>query len=214
MLRHGKPAFPDDRSYIYGQTDYPLSDAGKAQAETAGRALADVRFGRVIASDLVRAVSTAEIVFACQSEKLCEIELDPALREINMGEWDGLLKEDIKENYTDIFRMRGEDIVNVAAPGGETLLGLQARAVYALERILESSRGVDNILLVAHGGLFWCMVSKLFDIPLADMFRFGLDFCSLHLVGYSPESTQPWGKFRLLRYNWSSDLTNCTDDVA
>lgn len=214
MLRHGKPEFPDGRSYIYGHTDYPLSDDGRAQAVRAGEALAAVRFDRVISSDLARAIQTAEIVVSHRIEGRCGIELDPSLREINMGEWDGLPKEAIKESYTDIFRMRGEDIVNIAAPGGETFLELQTRAVTAFERIIDSSAGVENILLVAHGGLFWSIISKFFDIPLADMFRFGLDFCSLHLVGYSADSKQPWGKFRLLRYNWSRDLTDCMDDTA
>ena len=214
MLRHGKPEFPDGRSYIYGHTDYPLSDEGRAQAVRAGEALADVRFGRVISSDLTRALQTAEIAMGLQTERLCDIETDSSLREIDMGEWDGLPKEAIKESYTDIFRMRGEDIVNIAAPGGETFSELRTRAVTAFERIIASSSGVDNLLLVAHGGLFWSIISRLFDIPLADMFRFGLDFCSLHLVGYSADSKQPWGKFRLLRYNWSRDLTDCMDDTA
>jgi hypothetical protein len=51
------------------------------------------------------------------------------------------------------------------------------------------------------------MISSLFDIRLGDIFRFGLDYCALHLVEYSRVPAQ-WGQFRLVRYNWSPDLIN------
>jgi bisphosphoglycerate-dependent phosphoglycerate mutase len=79
LLRHGKPDFPDARSYIYGQTDFPLSPLGVKQAKTLGRALSGIPMGRIVASDLVRASGTAEIVAGLQREKLCSVESDASL---------------------------------------------------------------------------------------------------------------------------------------
>ncbi|MDR1943245.1 MAG: histidine phosphatase family protein [Synergistaceae bacterium] len=214
LLRHGKPAFPDERSYIYGQTDFPLSPLGVKQAETLGRALSDIPMGRVVSSDLVRASRTAEIVAGLQREKLCSVEIDASLREINMGEWDGLTKDDIAEEYVDIFRARGADIVNIAPPGGETFIELQERGSAAFRRIAADSKGLGNILIVAHGALLWSIVSKLFDIPLRDIFRFGLDFCALHLLEHSGETNPFWGDYRLIRYNWSPNLTDYMKDLV
>ncbi|MDL2263270.1 histidine phosphatase family protein [Synergistaceae bacterium OttesenSCG-928-I11] len=207
LLRHGKPAFPDERSYIYGHTDYPLAAVGIEQAEKIAAALAGVPMGRIVSSDLARAAQTADIVASFQTGGTCEPERDPALREIDMGEWDGRAKDEIEGEYVDVFRMRGEDFANTAAPGGESFVQLQRRALGALERIVRGCEGTDSILLVAHGGLFWSMISGLFRIPLGDMMRFGLDYCALHLV----ECDRATGAYKLIRYNWSPDLTDYMD---
>jgi probable phosphoglycerate mutase len=214
MLRHGKPGFPDDRRYIYGQTDFPLSETGREQALVIGKALSAVPMGRIISSDLVRAFDTADIVAGLQRKKLCSVERDAGLREINMGEWDGLTKDDIASGYVDIFRRRGEDIENIAAPGGETLREAQERGVAAFERIVEGSGGMENILVVAHGAIMWSVISKLFDIRLGDLFRFGLDYCALHLLEHCGATEQAWGRFRLIRYNWSPNAGEDMKDLV
>ncbi|MDR3321565.1 MAG: histidine phosphatase family protein, partial [Synergistaceae bacterium] len=173
------------------------------QARVIGKALSAVPMGRIISSDLVRASDTADIVAGLQRKKLCSVERDAGLREINMGEWDGLTKEDIASGYVDIFRKRGEDIDNVAAPGGETLRATQERGIAAFERIVEGSKDVENVLLVAHGAIMWSIISKLFDIRLGDIFRFGLDYCALHLLEHCGGTEQSWGRYRLIRYNWA-----------
>jgi broad specificity phosphatase PhoE len=213
MLRHGKPRFPDGRSYVYGWTDYPLSALGREQAKKIGAALSSVRFDRVISSDLSRAAETADIVAAFQPPPAREVERDPELREINMGEWDGKTVAEIKGNYADIFRERGLDLANVAAPGGETFACLREREMKAFERITRSSEKLSKILLVAHRACIWSIISGIFGIALGDIFRFGLDHCAVHLVEYRPTPAQ-WGNHRLIRYNWRPDIAAYSDDLA
>ena len=211
MLRHGQPDFPGRLSYIYGHTDYPLSAAGEAQARALGEALADIPMQRIVSSDLARAAKTADIVAALQRAPSCAVERDAALREIYMGEWDGMPKDEVAANYLDVFRTRGEDFVNTAAPGGETFRELQTRGLAAFQRIVRESRDLERILLVAHGGIFWSIVAGLFDLELGDMLRFGLDYCALHLVEYAPGGESPEGAYRLMRYNWSPNLMDYMD---
>ncbi|MDR1514357.1 MAG: histidine phosphatase family protein [Synergistaceae bacterium] len=214
LMRHGKPQFPDDRQYIYGQTDFPLSDAGKSQAKATGRALASVPMNRIISSDLMRAADTADIVAGLQKKKLCAVEHDPSLREINMGEWDGLTKDDIREGYVDIFRRRGNDVENVTPPGGESLGQLRTRGIEAFHRITEESKNLRNILIVAHGAIMWSVISGLFDMPLGSLYRFGLDYCGVHLIEHCGESKRLWGKYRLIRYNWLPKAADYMDDIV
>jgi probable phosphoglycerate mutase len=212
MLRHGKPEFPGQGPYIYGHSDYPLSELGKSQAHRIGEALSGIKMDRVISSDLSRAAETARIVADLQDERVC-VEYDPEIREIYMGEWEGLTRDEIKGNYVDIFRERGLDLENVAAPGGETFVHASERGVRALKRIIGDSEYCGRILIVAHGGIMWGMISALFDIKLGDIFRFGLDHCALHLVEYREVPVQ-WGQYRLVRYNWSPDLAGYNDDLV
>jgi broad specificity phosphatase PhoE len=213
LLRHGKPKFPSDKPYIYGHTDYPLSEVGADQARRIGEALSEVRMDRIISSDLSRAIETAEIVASMQKHPAPAVVRDPGIREINMGEWDGLTKEEIKEGYVDIFRERGENIENVSAPGGETFVQLRKRGLDALARIIADSDGMGRVLLVAHGAIMWSIIAGLFDIPLGDLFRFGLDHCAVHLIEHSRRPVQ-WGQYRLVRYNWSPDIANYNDDLV
>jgi len=212
LMRHGKPEFPDARTYIYGQTDYPLSELGRRQARAIGEVLAEVKIDKIISSDLARAAQTADIVASMRHPPLTP-ERNMGLREINMGEWDGLAKEDIKEGYVDIFRERGKDLENVAAPGGETFREVRDRGMETLERIIASSRELEKILIVAHGALMWGMICGLFDMRLGDIFRFGLDHCALHLIEHRRKPAQ-WGQYRLVRYNWSPKVADYNDDLV
>jgi probable phosphoglycerate mutase len=212
MLRHGKPAFPGPGPYIYGHTDYPLSELGKQQARRIGEALRGVEIDRIISSDLSRAAETARIVAGSRGEG-ARVEYDPEIRELYMGEWEGLTKDEIKENYVDIFRERGLNLEKVAAPGGETFVQASERGVRALKRIIKDSEDCGRILIVAHGAVMWGMISALFDIRLGDIFRFGLDHCALHLVEYRAIPAQ-WGQYRLVRYNWSPDLADYNEDLV
>lgn len=212
LLRHGKPQFPDARPYIYGRTDYPLCERGAMQAETMGRALACVGIERYYSSPLSRAVQTAEIVRSLQPGPQPEILLDDGLVEVCMGSWEGRPKEEvIKEgSYINIFATSGVDLSTARSPGGETFVEVQARGRAAIDRIAAACADVSKVLVVGHGGCFWTIISSLVGTPLGGMMRFGLDFCALHLV----ELRRSTGAYRLIRYNWSPDLTSYQDMPA
>ncbi|MDR3075840.1 MAG: histidine phosphatase family protein [Synergistaceae bacterium] len=212
MLRHGKPQFPGEDSYVYGHTDYPLSEFGARQAAGMGKVLSGIRMDRIISSDLARAAGTARIVAGMQSGGGAEVEFTAEIREVFMGEWDGLPKKYVTEKFPGLFRDRGLDLENVAPPGGESFAMMRDRGMRFMSRLVGESAGIRRVLIVAHGGILWGMISSLFGIRLGDMFRFGLDYCALHLVEYSRKPEDP-ESFRLVRYNWSPDLAVYEDLV-
>jgi broad specificity phosphatase PhoE len=61
LIRHGQST-ANASGVWQGQLDFPLSDEGRRQAATAGRALKGTRISGVYASPLSRAFETAEIV--------------------------------------------------------------------------------------------------------------------------------------------------------
>src|SRR5437764_13792670 len=85
LARHGETEWNRiDR--IQGHEDVPLSPRGIEQAHALARRLASRGLARVVASDLVRARSTAEIVATAAGAPLT---FDGRLREQNMGTWQG-----------------------------------------------------------------------------------------------------------------------------
>jgi broad specificity phosphatase PhoE len=213
LIRHGKPQFPGGDSYIYGHTDYPLSDEGVSQAAEAGEVLRDIRMDRILSSDLSRARETARIVAGRQNGGGAAVEEYAELREVYMGEWDGLRTEEVKGRYPDIFRERGSDIERVAAPGGENFLEVRERALGFLEKIIDSSAGLRRVLISAHAGVLWGMIAGTFGIPLGNIFNFGLDYCALHIIEHG-RGEDGLGRFRLVRFNWEPGLMDFLGDLG
>jgi glucosyl-3-phosphoglycerate phosphatase len=148
LLRHGQSTWNADGRW-QGQADPPLSPLGEAQARDAARRLAPGQFCRVVASDLRRARQTAEIL----AEALgLPVEVDPDLREIDVGDWEGLTRAEINQRapgaLADWSEGRSE-----STPGGETRTHLTDRARVALQRAAAAASGGDRVLLVSHGAL-------------------------------------------------------------
>ncbi|HWI03124.1 MAG TPA: histidine phosphatase family protein [Acidimicrobiales bacterium] len=148
LLRHGQSTWNAGGRW-QGQADPPLSPLGEVQARDAAERLAPGQFSRVVASDLQRALRTAEIL----AEALgLPVEVDPELREIDVGDWQGLTRAEINERapgaLADWSEGRSE-----STPGGETRTHLTDRARAALLRVAADAGAGDRVLLVSHGAL-------------------------------------------------------------
>lgn len=191
LMRHAKPELPMNGRIYYGQTDYPLSAAGIAAAEETGEYLkGKITFDYLYASDMIRAQQTARLAVP-----YLPIITVPALREVNLGEWEGRGYDEVREQFREIYEARGVKFAEVAPPGGETFRELQRRTTPAFEEIL-SAHESGNILIVAHGAAIWSVMAGCFGLDLNEMFFFSQDYCGIHVV--EPAN----GRLRLCQYNW------------
>ena len=190
-MTHAKPEQPKTGRVYYGQTDYPLSAQGIAAAEEVGEYLkGKITFDYLYASDMIRAQQTARLV-----APYLPITTVPALREVNLGEWEGRGYDEVREQFREIYEARGVKFAEVAPPGGETFGELQRRTVPAFEEIL-SARRSGAILIVAHGAAIWSIMARCFGLDLNDMFFFSQDYCGIHVL--EPAN----GRMRIYQYNW------------
>lgn len=148
LVRHAQSAWNVEGRW-QGQADPPLSAAGEEQARTAAAELGG--FELVAASDLVRARRTAEII--AEVLGLAPVEVLPALRERDVGEWSGLTGEEVDAAYPG-FRASGR-----RPPGWEDNEALIARVVPALAELTES--GAKTTLVVTHGGVLHALQEHL-----------------------------------------------------
>jgi probable phosphoglycerate mutase len=148
LLRHGQSTWNADGRW-QGQADPPLSSLGEQQARDAARGLVAGQFSRIVASNLRRAHQTAEIL--AEALRL-PVEVDPDLREIDVGDWQGLTRAEINERapgaLADWSEGRSE-----STPGGESRTHRTDRARAALLRAAAASAPGDRVLLVSHGAL-------------------------------------------------------------
>jgi glucosyl-3-phosphoglycerate phosphatase len=149
LWRHGQTEWNVD-GRGQGHLDVPLDDVGRDQAKAAAARLASLRPTAIISSDLSRAYETASALAELTG---LDVQRDPALREINLGQWQGLTRAEVDQRFADERRRMdaGEDIRR--GVDGETMAEVADRAGAAIERAakLAESDGGGTVILVGHG---------------------------------------------------------------
>ena len=174
-MRHGE-ILTQGKKFV-GQTDLPLNEHGLRQADWWRHELKNIAFSRIFCSDLIRSRQTAQII---AGERLDCVSIMPLLREIFLGEWDGIEVEKIRSRFPKEFRMRGEAIADYRPPGGESFADLQKRVVPIWEKLVQSIEG--KILIVAHAGVNRVIICHVLGIQLFNLFRLGQDYGSLSII--------------------------------
>lgn len=145
LIRHGETPWNVEGRY-QGQSDPPLNEQGRRQAQATARQLASVGFTAIYSSDLVRAYQTA---LALAKETGLPIQLEPRLREISQGEWEGVLIDDIRARWPDEIHGWEHDPWRHHPPGGERLQALQTRLFAAIDEIV-ARHPHDKVAVFAH----------------------------------------------------------------
>lgn len=147
LIRHATSAWNVEGRW-QGQADPPLSQTGRAEARAAAARLRGT-VGAVVASDLERAFQTATIL--AEELDLDPPVPDPGLREIDVGEWSGLTRDEIEERWPGLleeWRAGGLDRI----PGGEERDRFRARVLDALGRVAARAPA-EELLAVTHAGV-------------------------------------------------------------
>jgi len=148
LVRHGETQWNKDRRY-QGHSDVALNDIGRAQAGKVARRLRSEKVDAVYASDLSRAYQTAEVI---AREHGLPVEKVPGLREIHFGDWEGLSREELTEQFGEAYARWQAEPLTTRAPGGESFEDVQVRALAALEAIVARHADGETLVIVAHGG--------------------------------------------------------------
>ncbi len=161
FVRHGQTEANLTRRW-QGQGDSPLSALGVQQARLLGERLKRRSYSHVVCSDLSRAVDTTRATGL-------SFDIDPALREFDVGAWEGLTAEEVEARYPDdLERLRqGEDI---ALGGGESFAAFSARIDGALAALRARLAPGDHALVVCHGGVIGTVLSGAFGLRNARSF--------------------------------------------
>ncbi|NTW71404.1 MAG: histidine phosphatase family protein [Eubacteriaceae bacterium] len=164
LIRHCKPIIPNDGSICIGVTDLPLSESGKVCAQKLKEFFSQLEFNDIYSSTLSRAKETAEIIAGVKQDVFYENRFN----EIDMGIWDGMSFDEIKEKYPEQHEERGKDLEKYIVQGGESFSMCQKRAFLALNSIVNNTKG--NIVIVSHAGINRVLISWLLERNLNNFF--------------------------------------------
>lgn len=148
FLRHGQTEW-NREGRLMGQQDIPLNLHGIKQAEEVAFILKEsgVTIDRIVASPLLRAKQTAEII----NDSLdVPIHFYTGLKEVHFGEAEGKLKayENLHTSW----------INGVTPEAAESWGCFKQRVAHAITQSLEEGR---STLIVAHGGVYSAIMDML-----------------------------------------------------
>jgi phosphoserine phosphatase len=166
LARHGESDWNVERRW-QGHTDRPLTDRGREQAERLAERLADIELDAIYASDLRRAWETAEAVARPRGVEVVRV---PELREVHVGSWSGLTRDECSERFPDAFARwqaggSGWD-------DGESYEAMGERTVAAILR-LAAEHPDGAILAVSHGGPIRAVHAHALGVDIATHRRTG-----------------------------------------
>jgi molybdenum cofactor cytidylyltransferase len=178
LARHCSVRHPGDVKRFIGHTDLPLSADGIAQAGKLAEKLRHTPLSAIYCSDLQRSVETACIIAEHHETEPVAIS---GLREIGLGEWDGLPVDEVRMRHPVEYEKRGKDLENYRTPGGESFLDCACRVMPALDEIIKETQG--DILIVGHAGMNRVLLCRILGKPLNEMFEIPQDYGCLNLIG-------------------------------
>jgi len=164
LVRHGQSE-ANKIHQIQGHMDSQLSELGREQAKSAGEHLLEnkITFDAVYSSDLSRAKETAQIITGILGIE--DIVFDERLREMNLGDIEGKISQELTEDEQEFLNSCWEDH-SIRIPNGETTNEFKLRVKEIFKEITASGDGNSTILIVAHGGsLFHILKSTLNIMP-------------------------------------------------
>lgn len=137
LIRHGETDWNRERR-LQGQIDTPLSEHGQEQAINLADQLKDTGIELIFSSDLKRTKETAKPI----SQKLgIEIIYHPGLREIHLGEAQGVLESEISRLFGEASYSAWKSSDNVydqfRFPGGESKSEAESRVVETILNLLK-----------------------------------------------------------------------------
>jgi alpha-ribazole phosphatase len=181
LVRHGETDWNIAGRY-QGQADPPLNAKGRAQAEELAAQLTGTHIDAIYSSDLQRARETAETI----GRKLnLPVQIDKGLREMNQGEWEGLLVADAQARSPREWAARKSDPLNARAPGGESVAEVASRIRAAIDETARK-HPAETVLIVSHGLALATFLCRARSVPLGQARKQVPENCTPEIIEWIP----------------------------
>ena len=150
-----------------------LSERGRTQAAALARRLANAGVDRIEASPLERTQATAAAIAG-----ICDVPVasEPALIEIDMGEWTGRELGSFGDDPA--WRAWNAHRATARIPGGESMAEAQARIVAHLVATAARHDG-RTVAMVSHSDVIRAAIAHALGLSLDNLLRFDIDPASV-----------------------------------
>jgi broad specificity phosphatase PhoE len=175
LVRHGQTPWNLDKIFR-GSRDIPLNDQGREEARLAGEWLKDETIQAAYCSPLSRARDTGEAIARHHGLTVTNL---PGLTDLCYGDWEGVPLTEVKVKYAELYRQWETSPQTVRFPGGETLDEVKARALAAVNQVVQRHPG-QTVLLAAHRAVNKVLIAALIGLDNSHFWRIGQDTTAIN----------------------------------
>lgn len=201
LVRHGETSWNKERRVQGSDSDIELNDTGLEQARKVASFLKNEPIDIIFSSPMQRARDTAK---AIASYHQVPVEFDQGLKELNVGELEGMSATNLRTTFSQFLMQWWQDGGATKLPSGESLVELQQRAWKVIERLLERYKTSPEhntettVVVVSHYFITLAIVIKALNLPLDFFPKFKLDPGGVSILEFRDYGT------RLLTFNDTS----------
>ena len=170
LVRHGITQANKENRFA-GRTDEELHVEGKDQILQVGECLKSNGILAVYCGPANRTVQSAKILGSILQVPFSPLE---ELGEINIPHWDGLTKDEIRQNCGDEYPIWLNRPHTFSLSECETLKQVQERAVGVVNRLL-ARHNSESLLLVSHLIVLRCLVLYYQELGIKDFRSIKID---------------------------------------
>jgi len=218
LLRHGQSDFNLGGVVQGSSNESRLSDNGKQQSRAVGEFLGNLQIDSVYVSPLSRARETLQQAEEMAGKPFAEnkVVVDD-LREVDMHEWEGLCKKEVKETWPEIYQQyRGDNPVDFRLPSGKyPIRDLWKRAsgvwqqlhVEASEDVgVERPQGKKTTLLTAHNNVNQALFATALGFSEDAFRKYEFPNCGVMELVFNPgeDKARKWRWVYPSRTEWNT----------
>ncbi|MCY7396259.1 MAG: MSMEG_4193 family putative phosphomutase [Nocardioides sp.] len=191
LVRHGRTTANASGVLAGRLAGVKLDDTGQAQVTKSGERLAGVPLAMVASSPLERCRQTSRALLAAHPSPPA-LSIERGVTECDYGEWQGRpLRELAKEKLWATVQSQPSAVL---FPGGESMSGMQNRAVGAVRRLdarLDAEHGPGAVgVVVSHGDIIKSILADALGMHLDLFQRLQVDPASISIIRYT--GTRPY----------------------
>jgi probable phosphoglycerate mutase len=198
LVRHARTTYNEQGRYQGSSDKSVLTEKGHQDAYSTGLALQKYNFDAIYTSPLTRVQQTTQAILATFKQKnnnTPPVFIDHQLTEIQMSDWQGLLYQEVKENFIDAYNC-WQNTPHFFSLNGTffPVRELFKQAQQFWQKISTKHRG-QTILIVAHGGTNRALISTAVGLNPEYYHSLQQSNCGISCLEFSSED-----KFGQLKY--------------
>lgn len=179
LVRHGETEWNIEGRY-QGQEDTHLSPRGLEQGHMLAEGLRHIPIDLCISSPLERSYQTCSF---CAELHHLPVAKDDRLLEINHGDWEGRLADEIEAQYPEAFHLWHTQPEKVTMPGagGENLDDVRRRARSVFDDYARKYDG-KTVLVAAHDAVNKAIICDLLGLDMSHFWQIKQDNTCINVL--------------------------------
>ena len=163
MIRHAK-SIANETGIFGGITDYELCKEGFKQAEALAKRLKEFEIDKIYSSPLKRAVQT---ITPTAVLKNLDINIVDGLKEMYVGTWENILRDDLRKKYPDENKYIDETEHFTGMEGQEETIDVANRMYESILKIAKENTN-KTVVITSHFVAMKAFLCKIMSIPFKE----------------------------------------------